>query len=66
MTTYAATKAGVAHVAEGLRNELYGEPIKVTVLYPGYSSEMNNAGQPGRGAGIKSPPERACARWWTR
>ncbi len=42
MTTYAATKAGVAHIAEGLRNELYGKPIKVTVLYPGYiASEMN-------------------------
>jgi short-subunit dehydrogenase len=40
MTTYAATKAGVAHLAEGLRNELYGTPlgqtVKVTVLYPGY------------------------------
>jgi short-subunit dehydrogenase len=43
MTTYAATKAGVAHIAEGLRNELYGKPIKVTVLYPGYiASEMND------------------------
>ena len=42
MTTYAATKAGVAHLAEGLRTELYGGPIKVTVLYPGYiASEMN-------------------------
>lgn len=42
LTTYAATKAGVAHLAEGLRNELYGKPIKVTVLYPGYiASEMN-------------------------
>jgi short-subunit dehydrogenase len=42
MTTYAATKAGVAHLAEGLRYELYGKPIKVTVLYPGYiASEMN-------------------------
>lgn len=42
MTTYAATKAGVAHIAEGLRNELHGKPIKVTVLYPGYiASEMN-------------------------
>jgi short-subunit dehydrogenase len=42
MTTYAATKAGAAHIAEGLRNELYGKPIKVTVLYPGYiASEMN-------------------------
>ncbi len=43
MTTYAATKAGVAHLAEGLRNELHGKPIKVTVIYPGYiASEMND------------------------
>lgn len=43
LTTYAATKAGVAHLAEGLRAELYGKPIKVTVLYPGYiRSEMND------------------------
>jgi len=42
MTTYAATKAGVAHLAEGLRNELHGKPIKVSVIYPGYiASEMN-------------------------
>ena len=42
MTTYAATKAGAAHLAEGLRHELHGKPIKVTVLYPGYiASEMN-------------------------
>ena len=42
LTTYAATKAGVAHLAEGLRHELYGTDIKVTVLYPGYiASEMN-------------------------
>src|ERR1700709_2090010 len=42
LTTYAATKAGVAHLAEGLRAELYGKPIKVTVLYPGYiAAEMN-------------------------
>ncbi|MDQ6688058.1 MAG: SDR family oxidoreductase [Actinomycetota bacterium] len=43
LTTYAATKAGVAHLAEGLRAELHGTPIKVTVLYPGYiASEMND------------------------
>ncbi|WP_183092681.1 SDR family oxidoreductase [Nocardioides stalactiti] len=47
LTTYAATKAGVAHLAEGLRTELYGtklqKKIKVTVLYPGYiASEMND------------------------
>ena len=42
LTTYAATKAGVAHLAEGLRVELHGTPIKVTVLYPGYiATEMN-------------------------
>lgn len=46
LTTYAATKAGVAHLAEGIRTELHGTPlqkkIKVTVLYPGYiASEMN-------------------------
>ncbi len=41
-TTYGATKAGVAHLAEGLRAELIGSPIKVTVIYPGYiRSEMN-------------------------
>ena len=41
-TTYAATKAGVAHLAEGLRTELHGTPIKITVIYPGYiRSEMN-------------------------
>lgn len=42
LTTYAATKVGAAFLAEGLRNELLGSPIKVTVLYPGYiASEMN-------------------------
>ena len=41
MTTYAASKAGAAHLAEGLRADLAGTPIKVTVLYPGYiESEM--------------------------
>ena len=46
MTTYAATKAGVAHLVEGLRTELHGTglDIKITVLYPGYiASEMNDA-----------------------
>jgi short-subunit dehydrogenase len=48
ITTYAATKAGVAHLAEGLRNEMYGKPIKITVIYPGYiASEMNE--------GVKAP-----------
>ena len=42
LTTYAATKAGVASLAEGLRSELLGKPIRVTTLFPGYiRSEMN-------------------------
>ncbi len=42
ITTYAATKAGVASLAEGLRLELLGKPIKVSTIYPGYiRSEMN-------------------------
>ena len=53
MTTYGATKAGVAHLAEGLRYELYGKPIKVTVLYPGYiSSEMNDKVDPKKTRGM--------------
>jgi short-subunit dehydrogenase len=42
MTAYSASKAGLAAVAEGLRAELLGSPIKVTTLFPGYiRSEMN-------------------------
>lgn len=45
MATYAATKAGIAHLAEGIRSDLIGRKgldIKVTTLYPGYiASEMN-------------------------
>ena len=45
MTTYAASKAAVAHLAEGIRSDLLtrkGLDIKVTTLYPGYiASEMN-------------------------
>lgn len=44
MTTYAATKAGVAHLAEGLRTELHGKPYQITVLYPGYIASEMNAG----------------------
>ena len=46
MTTYAATKAGIAAIAEGIRSDLIGRKgldIKVTTLYPGYiASEMNS------------------------
>lgn len=42
MTAYAASKAGVATLAEGIRSDVLGTPIKVTTLLPGYiRSEMN-------------------------
>ena len=45
VTTYAATKAFVASLGEGLRHELLGRPdldIRVTTIFPGYiRSEMN-------------------------
>lgn len=42
LTTYAATKAGVAALTEGIRAEMLGKPIKVTTIYPGYiRSEIN-------------------------
>lgn len=53
MTTYAATKAGAAHLAEGLRTELYGTDIKVSVIYPGYiASEMNDQVDPSKVRGM--------------
>jgi short-subunit dehydrogenase len=49
MTTYAASKAGVAALAEGIRCDVIGTPIKVTTLLPGYiRSEMT--------AGVKGAP----------
>lgn len=42
LTAYAASKAGLAHLAEGIRAELSGTPIVVTTLLPGYvRTEMN-------------------------
>lgn len=42
LTTYAATKAGVAALAEGIRADLLNTPIKVSTIYPGYiRSEIN-------------------------
>jgi NADP-dependent 3-hydroxy acid dehydrogenase YdfG len=41
MTTYAATKAFVASLAEGIRSDVVGSPIRVTTILPGYiESEM--------------------------
>jgi len=41
LTTYAATKRGIAVLAEGIRADVGYSPIKVTTIYPGYiESEM--------------------------
>jgi len=43
MTAYSASKAGVATLAEGIRADVFGSPIMVTTLLPGYiRSEMND------------------------
>jgi short-subunit dehydrogenase len=43
MNVYAATKAGVATLAEGLRAELHGSGIVVSAIFPGYiRSELND------------------------
>ena len=43
LTTYAATKAGIAHLGEGIRAGLLSTPIRVSVLYPGYIRTEINA-----------------------
>jgi short-subunit dehydrogenase len=46
LTTYSASKAAVAALADGLRMELHSSPIMVTTLYPGYiRSEMSSAAE---------------------
>lgn len=42
-TTYAATKAGLASLAEGVRVELRHTPIRVTTVCPGYIDTAINA-----------------------
>jgi short-subunit dehydrogenase len=43
ITTYAATKAGIATLAEGIRIDVSNTPIKVTTIFPGYiTSEMTD------------------------
>jgi short-subunit dehydrogenase len=42
LTAYAASKAGLAHLAEGIRAELAGTPIVVSTMFPGYiRTELN-------------------------
>lgn len=46
LTAYGASKAGVAHLAEGIRAELLHTPIKVTTIFPGYiRTEINEGAQ---------------------
>ena len=43
LTVYAATKAALASLAEGVRIDVLKTPIKVSTIYPGYiHSEMND------------------------
>lgn len=44
MTAYAAAKAGLASLAEGIRVETVGTGIVVTTLFPGYIASEMNAG----------------------
>lgn len=49
MTTYGATKAGLAYLAEGIRADmlLNDLPIKVSTIYPGYiRTEINTNAKP--------------------
>jgi hypothetical protein len=42
LTTYAASKAGLAALSEGVRADLLRTPIRVSTIYPGYiRSEIN-------------------------
>jgi short-subunit dehydrogenase len=43
LTTYAATKAGLAALSEGMRADLLRTPIRVSTIFPGYiRSEINS------------------------
>ncbi|NLN58655.1 MAG: SDR family oxidoreductase, partial [Gammaproteobacteria bacterium] len=44
LTTYGASKAAVAHLAEGIRAELIDTPIQVTTIFPGYIRTEINEG----------------------
>lgn len=54
MTTYAATKAALATLGEGIRTDLMRKPVpgvKVTTLYPGFIASEMNARAADNGAG---------------
>lgn len=75
-TTYAATKAGLAALSEGLQIELRGKPIIVSTIFPGYiltdivkTVQTAFAVDEVRGCramvrAIEREVPRACVPWW--
>jgi len=77
LSTYAATKAGLAHLTEGIRAELMRTPIKVTTIFPGYiETELSSKAQKAPlmvdtasgcralVAAIEREPAKACVPAW--
>lgn len=77
LTTYAATKAGVAALAEGIRADLMRTKIKVSTIFPGYIRSEINAkvkntpfmvdtatGCRALAAAIEKEPAEACVPSW--
>ncbi|MGA6167424.1 SDR family oxidoreductase [Amycolatopsis magusensis] len=48
LTAYAASKAGLSALADGIRADVTGKPIKVTTLLPGYIESEMSARSEGR------------------
>jgi hypothetical protein len=77
LTAYAASKAALAHLAEGIRADLLHTPIRITTLFPGYIRTELNAGakklpfEVGETTGVKAmvraierEPDNACVPAW--
>lgn len=77
LTAYAASKAALAHLAEGIRADLLHTPIRITTLFPGYIRTELNAGakklpfEVSESAGVKAlvraierEPDNACVPAW--
>lgn len=77
LTTYAATKAGLAALTEGIRADLLRTPIEVTTIYPGYiETELSSksaktplmvdtaSGCRALVAAIEREPAKACVPSW--
>lgn len=44
LSVYAASKAALAHLGEGIRADVLGTPIRVSTIFPGYIRTALNAG----------------------